>query len=147
MMMYNYTCDEEPRIEVPSHLGQKPTATESTSKTKVSLTDRLIFTAVPVLVAWQVFYFSMGAVELGGKYLSLEHLAYEIGSLVPALLMGSYCWHLVWMDFLGKRGETLRQKYLTQSHCFVWVARAYLALLAILVVFLPISGYAASFFD
>ncbi len=84
----------------------------------------------------------IGINELGGKYHDFWYTCYALGSLVPAILIGIFGTRVVFES----NGED-REKLLRGKECYVIMARVYVGLVALICVFLPFSGYIASFFD
>ena len=48
------------------------------------------------MIGYQIIYNLQGAIELGVKYLSLLHLVYSVGALLPALFLGIHATRLSW---------------------------------------------------
>ena len=96
----------------------------------------MVLTAI---VALQMAYNLTGAMELGGKYMSLERLLYSVGSLVPGLALGIHA-----VKVTKASTEERRTHLLSKSHRFVTIARVYVGAFALVTLLLPISGYIGS---
>ena len=95
------------------------------------------------LVAYQIIYNIIGAYELGGKYTDWTWLLYEVGSLIPAILVGVYACRLAFAK-VGQEKDSLLQA----NTAYIVMARIYCYLfIFVFLVFVPLSGYVASFFD
>ena len=83
-----------------------------------------------------------GAMELGGKYMSLPRLCYSVGSIIPGLMVGIHGIKLYQAD-----SEEERAKLLHKSCIYTVISWIYIGAFALVFALLPFSGYIASFTD
>ena len=94
------------------------------------------------IVWFQFVYNLLGALELKGKYLNAIHLLYSLGTLIPAILIGINA-----MQITFTTDQEKKQALLNKTKCYRIFAHIYVGIVALALIILPVSGYAASHFD
>ena len=102
----------------------------------------MLSTGLSFIVWFQFVYNLLGAIELGGKYMSWAHLLYSQGTLLPAILIGFNTLHITFTSDPDKK-----QALLNKTKCHRIFAYIYLGIVVLALIALPVSGYAASHFD
>ena len=91
--------------------------------------DKVFNIGVTCLIFYQLYYNLGGAQELGGPYLEWHALAYSVGSLIPALLLGIHSTKLAF----AKTDEERRQ--LASSCLHKGICYFYLTILGATLIF------------
>ena len=102
------------------------------------------FMALTAMIAYQMYSNLTGAMELGGKYMKLPMLLYEVGSLIPGLCLGIHAIKLLKADSEEERARMLHR---SKSCIYVLIARVYVGAFALVIILLPFTGYIGSTTD
>ena len=90
---------------------------------------KLLYFGLTAALVYQVFYNFMGARELGGSYLSLSHLLYSVGSLIPAVLLGIHACKLVCSN------DDEKKLHMARSRTYKRICGFYLTIIAAMLLF------------